>query len=234
MKKLNSPQLITAQVARYRRCSSGGIITFNPQNKPKRPTNTSTGPWVYASHCDWAHIMAVYLAMMCNNSAQTNAVFTINTLMAITVVYGWVCTCSGCGGKYLHSKWKRICGQAEILSNLRNRSETAENLPLQVVWVYNPNLHQKIGQINMAIWLWRFHKMLLPMVNQVMVSRKKMENDICYSQHEVGTLQEVKQCSANYWSGSNQLHSSLTYYKGSQNNPPMAWKTTMASIHTTG
>ncbi|MGH2647177.1 MAG: discoidin domain-containing protein, partial [Ginsengibacter sp.] len=228
--KANSPILITAQVTGTGAGSSGGILTFNPQKQNQRSGLLLLNGIVYiafSSHCDWGPYHGWLLGYDATTLTQTNVYNnTPDGYNGGIWMSGGGPSADAAGNIYIASGNGSV-GTSGNPSDLRNRSETAEKLTpsgsgFTIPTFFTPKNYTTLegGDLDFGVT----QMMLIPNTNQVIVSCKDgkiylLDRDNMGG-YNAGTNNVVQTIDL----GSNaHLHSSLTYYKGTQKEFVYSW-----------
>ena len=226
----NSPVLITAQVAGTGDGSSGGIVTFNPQKQNQRSGLLLLNGKVYiayASHCDWAPYHGWVLGYDATTLVQTNVYNnTPDGYNGGIWMSGAAPSADAAGNIYIASGNGSV-GTSGNPSNLRNRSETAEKLVpsgsgFTIPTFFTPQNYTTLegGDLDFGV----SQMMLLPNTNQVMVSCKDGKIYLLDRDNMGGYTAGINNVVQTIDLSSNaHLHSSLTYYKGTQKEFVYSW-----------
>lgn len=233
--RVNSPKLITAQIAGTGDGSVGGIITFNSQKQNQRSALLLLNGKVfisYASHCDWGPYHGWILGYDKTSLQQTNIYNnTPDGYNGGIWMSGGGPSADDAGNIYAASGNGSV-GVGGNPSNVRNRSESAFKLipsgtGFNIATFFTPKNYTTLegGDLDFGV----SQMLLLPNTNQVMVACKDgriylMDRDNMggYNAASDNVIQTINL-------GSNaHLHASLSYYKGSQKEFVYVWSENIA------
>lgn len=228
--RTNSPQLITAQVSGTGDGSSGGMITFNSQKQNQRSGLLLLNSKIfiaYASHCDWGPYHGWVLGYDKTTLAQTNVYNnTPDGYNGGIWMSGGAPSADAAGDIYIASGNGSV-GTSGNPSNLRNRSETASKLTpsgsgFTIPTFFTPKNYTTLegGDLDFGVT----QMMLIPNTNQVITSCKDGKIYLLDRDNMGGYNSGTNNVVQTIDLGSNaHLHSSLTYYKGSQKEFVYSW-----------
>jgi hypothetical protein len=233
--KPNSPRLITAQVNGYGDGNINGVITFDSQKQNQRSGLLLSDGKVYityASHCDWGPYHGWILGY--DKTTLEQKVVYNNTPEGYN---GGIWMSAGApsvddAGNIYVASGNGSMGVEGNLSDLTNRSESAVKLvptgsTLTTATFFSPKNYLTLegGDLDFGVT----QMLLIPNTNRVMTGCKDgtiylMDRDNMggYNAENDNVVQAIKL-------GNNaHLHTSLTYYKGSQKEFVYAWSENIA------
>jgi hypothetical protein len=233
--KPNSPKLITAQINGYGDGNINGVITFNAQKQNQRSGLLLSDGKVYityASHCDWGPYHGWILGY--DKTTLEQKIVYNNTPEGYNGgiwMSGGAPSVDEAGNIYVASGNGSIGLEGDLL-DLTNRSESAVKLvpegnTLTTATFFTPKnfLTLEGGDLDFGVT----QMLLIPNTNLVMTGCKDgslylMDRDNMggYNAETDNVIQSIKL-------GNNaHLHTSLTYYKGSQKEFVYAWSENIA------